>query len=321
MKHTKYFEDFLKKQVDLNQTRLNLLNRRVETVTELLESKLDGYRKYVPQGSYAQGTIIKPVADNDEFDADLLVFVRDKNFNPNKFREDYVKEVCNVLENDGTYKGKVRLKTRCATVDYSGDFHLDIVPCVEHQGCFYICNRNEKEYEQTDGGKYAEWFSGKNGIVGENYLRKVVRLFKFLRDHKNTFSIKSILLTTLLGTRVFDYDKGSSEFSDLPQALKTLSNRMNDFLRANPTMPKIENPVLLWEDFTRSWDETKYKNFRDKFDMYNRKINEAFEEKDHNKSVRKWREIFGDDFGKLKDSNRAAVAPSVIPHKPYASHD
>ena len=321
MKHTKYFEDFLKKEVDLNQARLDRLSRSVKAVTALLESKLAGYRKYVPQGSYAQGTIIKPVADNDEFDADILVLIRDKNFNPYEFREDYIKSVYNVLENDGTYKGKVRLKTRCVTVDYSEDFHLDVVPCVEHKDCFYICNRAEKKYEQTDGGKYAEWFSKKNRIVGKNYLRKVVRLFKFLRDHKNTFSIKSILLTTLLGVCVFDSDENSSEFSDLPQALKTLSNRLNDFLQANPTMPRIENPGLLGEDFTRDWNEAKYKNFRDKFDTYNRKINEAFEEKDHNKSVKKWREIFGDDFGELKDSGRSAVAPSVIPHKPYASHD
>ena len=321
MKHTKYFEDFLRKEVDLNQARLDRLNRSVKAVTALLESKLAGYRKYVPQGSYAQGTIIKPVADNDEFDADILVLIRDKNFNPYEFREDYVKKACDIFRNDGRYKDIVRLKKRCTTLDYSEDFHLDVVPCVEHDGRFYVCNRNEGKYEQTDGGEYQNWFASRNRIAGKNCLRKVVRLFKFLRDHKNTFSIKSILLTTLLGIQVLDSDENPSKFGDLPQALKTLSNRLNDFLQANPTMPRIENPVLLGEDFTRDWDETKYKNFRDKFDTYNRKINEAFEEKDHNKSVKKWREIFGDDFGELKDSGRSAVAPSVIPHKPYARHD
>lgn len=321
MKHAKYFEDFLKKEVDLNQTRLDILTQRVEAVTTLLKSRLDGYRKYVPQGSYAQGTIIKPVADNDEFDADILVLIRDKNFDPYEFREDYVKKVYDIFRNDGRYKDIVRLKKRCSTLDYSGDFHLDVVPCVEHDGYFYVCNRDEGKYEQTDGGEYQNWFASRNRITGRNCLRKVVRLFKFLRDHKNTFSIKSILLTTLLGIQVLDSDENSSKFGDLPQALKTLSNRLNDFLQSNPTMPRIENPVLLGEDFTRDWDEAKYKNFRDKFDTYNRKINEAFEEKDHNKSVKKWREIFGDDFGELKDSGRSAVAPGVIPHKPYASHD
>ena len=319
MKHAKYFEDFLKKEVDLNQTRLNLLNQRVEVVTALLKSKLDGYRKYIPQGSYAQGTIIKPVADNDEFDADILVLMRDKNFNPREFREDYVKNIYDVFKNDGKYKDMVRLKKKCATVDYSGNFHLDVVACVEHEGRFYICDRSEKKYERTDGGEYRNWFDARNRITGRNYLRKVVRLFKFLRDHKSTFSIKSILLTTLLGTCVLDSDENSPGFRDLPQALKTLSNRVNSFLQANPTMPRIENPVLPGEEFTKNWDETKYKNFRDKFDMYNRKINEAFEEKDHDKSVRKWREIFGGDFGKLE--NRAAVLPGVTPHKPYASYD
>lgn len=53
---------------------------------------------------------------------------------------------------------------------------------------------------------------------------------------------------------------------------------------------------------------------------FNSKINEAFEEIDHNKSVRKWRKLFGDNFGELKDENEnQAVAPVIVtPTKPYA---
>lgn len=324
MKHVNYFDDFLK-EVNLNQTRLYTLHQKVEVVTNLLKSKLLGYRRYNPQGSYAHKTIIKPVAENDEFDADILIFIRDKDFEPDKFKEDYVRKIYDIFKDNGNYKDIVRLSTRCVTIDYVGDFHLDVVPCVEYQGNFYICNRAEKKYEQTDGDGYRKWFAEKNRITGNNLLRKVTRLLKFLRDHKSNYSIKSILLTTLLGNHVYNSDENSSAFDDLPQALKTLSNRINDFLRNNPQMPTVENPVLPGESFNRNWDEIKYRNFREKFDLYNTKINKAFEEKDHNKSVKLWREVFGDDFGKLQRKPGSGTAAGgftpVYPTKPYASNE
>ena len=42
MKHVEYFDDFLKKNVNLNQYRLDTLGKKVETITELLKSNLDG---------------------------------------------------------------------------------------------------------------------------------------------------------------------------------------------------------------------------------------------------------------------------------------
>ena len=325
MKHSKYFNDFLKEKVNLNQSRLDTLDQKVEAVTKLLKLKLPSYRKYSAQGSYAHKTIIKPVAENDEFDADILVFIKDADFKPDEFREDYVRKIYNVFKDNGNYKDIVRLGTRCVTIDYAGDFHLDVVPCVEYQERFYVCNRIAKEYEQTDGDGYRKWLVDKNRITGNNHLRKVTRLLKFQRDHKSNYSIKSILLTTLLGKHVYDSDKNSPAFSDLPQALKTLSNRINTFLQLHPQMPTIENPVLDGDDFNRNWDETKYRNFREKFNLYNTKIDKAFEEKDHNKSVKLWREVFGNDFGKLQEKSSSGVAVGglapVYPTKPYASYE
>ena len=40
MKHVKYFDDFLREKVNLNQSRLDTLDQRVEAVTNLLKSKL-----------------------------------------------------------------------------------------------------------------------------------------------------------------------------------------------------------------------------------------------------------------------------------------
>ena len=329
MKHNKFFDDFLKDHVNLNPSRLTTLDNKVITVTGLLKSKLSDYRKYSRQGSYAHGTIIKPVRKNDEFDADILIFIKDDDFDPDDYQEDYVTEIYEVFRNNANYRYIVQRKSRCLTVDYAGDFHLDVVPCIEYGDDNYICNRNDKEYEKTDGDGYKKWLAEKNRIVGGNNLKKVTRLFKFLRDHKSNFSIASILLTTILGERINYSDEYSDEFQDLPQSLKTLSNRVNYFLQTNPYMPTIQNPVLFEEDFNRKWDQNKYRNFREKFEIYNQRINEAFEETDHNESVKKWRKLFGDDFGELKTSGTAtaitaavaSTSPRVHATKPYSSGD
>ena len=327
MKHENFFKDFLDKEVNLNPRRLQTLEDRKSAVTRFLESKVPGYVKVSAQGSYAHQTIIKPVKDNDEFDADLLVFIKDSDFNPDLYVRDYVKELYDVFRSDERYKDKVRLKTRCVTIDYSGDFHLDIVPCIKYDKCAYVSNRKDSKYEKTDGEGYSDWVADCNKRIGGNYMRKSVRLLKFLRDHKDNFSVKSILLTTLVGEATLRV--ASDSCNNTPTALKNLSNNVNDFLSANPDMPEVKNPVLPEENFNRHWDDAKYKNFRDKFSLYCEKINDAYEEEDHDKSVKKWRKLFGDKFGELKDDQSATpgavavtapvvTAPFIAPaKKPY----
>ena len=70
--------------VNLHQSRLDKLNQKVEKNTNFLKDKLDGYRKYSTQGSFTHSTIIKS--------ADILVSIKDDNFNPHRYDADYVKK-------------------------------------------------------------------------------------------------------------------------------------------------------------------------------------------------------------------------------------
>ena len=237
-------------------------------------------------------------------------------YDPVKEPKDYINAVYDCLRQNDNYVEKSHRKTRCVYIDYAGDFHLDIVPCVTDGEYRYICNRMENEFEITDGTGYRDWFNDKTRITNGN-LKRVTRLLKYLRDHKGNFSIKSILLTTLIGESVFDNDEGSEDFRDIATTLKTVSNRINDFLKNNPAVPEVCNPVLPEESFTRHWDQDKYRHFRDMFNTYNRKVNEAFDATDHNTSVKKWRELFGDKFGELKDVPASAAA-IVTPRRQYA---
>ena len=215
-------------------------------------------------------------------------------------------------------KIKFTEKHGASVIDYAGYFHLDLVPCITDGKQHFICNNKENCFESTDGTGYRDWFNEKTRITNGN-LKRVTRLLKFLRDHKGNFSVKSILLTTLIGNSVNTSDEGSENFNDIPTSLKNVANRINRFLQDNPSMPEICNPVLPTESFTRHWDQDKYRHFRDMFNLYTAKINEAFDTKDHNTSVKKWRELFNDNFGELKDNTHKGVAPVIVtPRKPYA---
>ncbi len=299
MKLIEPFNNFLRDTVNLNQTRIDTLEEKVETIkTVLNESDYKArIRSFSPQGSWAHKTIIKP-QPNKGFDVDLLMFLDPlEGWSP----ADYIENLYSVFQNHGTYKDKVSRNTRCVMIDYAGDFSIDIVPILVEQNfselTYKICNRKTNRFEPTAPQAYSEWLCQKNSLTGSNQLRKVIRLMKYLRDIKGTFSAKSILLTTLLGSRVLDQDN-SSTFTDLPTTLKVLLKRLDDWLQKYPEMPIISNPVLPNENFNRHWDQDKYENFRRKVNQYRTWIDEAYSETDRSESIVKWQRVFGEDFAK-----------------------
>ena len=130
MRHVEIFNRFLAEDVSLNPARRRRLNRSTTAVTEFLSRELTGYRSNERQGSYAQGTIIKPVNDG-AYDADILVFIAEVR---GKRPRDYVDELHACLRRNSDIADKLRQKTRCVTVEYAGEFNLDVVPCGNRNG-------------------------------------------------------------------------------------------------------------------------------------------------------------------------------------------
>lgn len=320
MKLSGYLDDFLKNTVNINQTRIDTLTSRVSSVEKFLSSNEtfeDDFIDFVPQGSYAHKTIIKPSSRKPEFDADVLLYLSPvDDWEP----KDYVENLYSVFRGSATYRDKVRRNSRCVMLDYASEFSLDVVPCILRKPFLifeteHITNRLTNEEEETKPKDYTEWFLKKDRIVTNHRLVKVVRLAKYLRDIKQTFSVKSILLTTLFGMQIDDLDssKIADEFCDLPTSLKTLFNRLNDWLQYREEMPIVTNPVLDSEDFNRHWDQEKYSNFRSQWSRYTGWINDAYDETDKDKSIEKWRKIFGSEYAKSaavkQESSARASAP------------
>ncbi|WP_062135510.1 SMODS domain-containing nucleotidyltransferase [Demequina aestuarii] len=77
MKLIKQHDAFLKDVVNLRAAHLSQLEDRVAAVSRFID-RVDHpigkhFNELIPQGSYAQRTIINPVGDRDELDADVLL--------------------------------------------------------------------------------------------------------------------------------------------------------------------------------------------------------------------------------------------------------
>jgi hypothetical protein len=312
MKHINEFKVFLEGEVNLNDTRLKTLDDRVSAVTDFLEQSeifKNNFIDVIPQGSLAHKTIIKPVQDGDEFDADVLLHLEEFE---NWEAEDYVIKLHSCFSGSGIYKDKAKLGKRCVTLHYAGDFHIDVVPFLERHEKKYITNRPDNEFELTDPEAYNEWLDDKNRTTGGNLIR-IIRLIKYLRDFKETFSVKSFVLNVLLGEQVNDVAllEDPNCYSDIPTTLKTILNRLRDYVQENSILPSIMDPSETGENLSDRWNQEDYEIFRKAIIRYAEWIGDAWTEQDRATSLEKWQRVFGDKFGTSRISTSELSAKSL----------
>ena len=293
MKLNRRFREFLRDEVNLNQDRLRRLQTSVRDVNRFLKDHLPGYQRIDRQGSYGLDTLIRPVREDDEYDADIQVVM---NPNPDWQPKDYLAALCDTLARNANYADKIELRTRCVTLDYTGDFHLDVVPRVTEEDTHFICNREENCLQPTDGTGYRDWFAGQSRITRVN-LKRVVRLLKYVRDRQDNYAAKSILLTTLAGNVIHPSDRGTEAVRTVADTLTMVLNRMDLYLQRHAAMPKIKNPALQSEDFNRHWDQDRYSYFRKRIHSHAQIAREALASPSIEDSIRMWSRLFGERFG------------------------
>ncbi len=313
MKFVDDFESFLREEVNLNKGRLETLQERVSAIEGFLEGESTFgpiLLELIPAGSWAHRTIIKPVSENDGFDADVLLYVVEQTeWEP----KDYVGKLYTAFRGSGTYRDLAHRKTRCVRIDYAGEFHIDVVPYLDQGGLHYITNRLEPEdtgrLEGSNPEAFTAWVDERQRATNGSFI-KVVRLLKYLRDFKGTFSCKSIILTTLLGDQVNEIEAmlAPDRYKDVPSTLTTLLDKLANSLPLS--MPAVMDPAGTGENFTdRYKSDWNYENFRRQIKHYAAKVNEAYEEPDREESIKAWQAVFGDEFKPGSLAKVAAISP------------
>jgi hypothetical protein len=326
----KAFEDFLDKKVNLNEGRVKRMKDAIRILPEFVKgtaSYKDIYVGAAVQGSARQKTIIKPSTEDCAFDVDLMIAVKEKaGWTP----KDYLANLAAEFRESGRYEDitDTNGKTRCVTINYEGDFHVDLVPVVVTAAGLFVCNKQTDKFEPTDGEGYAKWFEGQNAIAN-GHLVHVVRLLKYLRDYNEDFGTKSIILTTIAGLVV----RPGGGYGTLPQAFATITTDMASILAKFEEPPSIPNPAMPGENFNRHWkaDKPGFKLLKAALDKYSAIARSAVVSPT---PVSEWKKLFGNSFGA---SSVSAAVPGLVsptfarssysapasfhPQRTYGTHD
>lgn len=331
MKHATYFKDFLRDEVNLSESSLKKLGKRVDVVSEALRADENVgpiITGTIPQGSWAHRLIIKP-KPNGEFDADFLLKMDEVDeWEPKA----YINEVYYALDRHSTYsKQSHGRKCRCVYLKYAPEnrigCHLDIVPFVTLvDGRRVIVNRDDNTWEplsgSTDPQGFSDWVRRRDELTEKNF-RKVVRLMKYLRDERGSFNgVKSVILTTVLGMQVTDASAFSpGRYKNLATALLHIVEDLDNWLQLRPTKPHLPNPNGDATDFDHRWSQETYANFRDRIHKIAADMRAAYDEEDKAASIKAWQALFGDKFRPPQSNTSKArtVAPLIPAATPRTS--
>jgi hypothetical protein len=318
MKLADHFNVLLKDTVNLSPSKLGLLDEHVEAVYKALKAD-DQVGPFIigktPQGSWAHRTIINPVGDN-EFDGDFMLAMKeDPDWSGSP--KNYIDQVYGALHRHSTYKSMPHPR-KCRSVQLvyatSSRMHMDIVPHLNlADGREVIVNRDDDQWEKTNPQGFTEWMKNKDSIANGN-LRKVIRLMKYLRDHKNSFTgTRSILLTTLLGEQVTQLQAISNPnyYSNVPTTLLHVIKDLDAWLQARPFKPSIPEPSNPEINFDHRWDSSTYRYFRERIHAHAVQIEDAYKEQDKDSSVQKWQAIFGGGFKAPTSSSSSPKFPAA----------
>lgn len=297
---TKQLDDFIETVVNLSPGRLKTLQDRAATIENVLRKAEDPEMEVVearPQGSFAQRTIINPRDAKRGFDADLLVEMTDVGQTPRSL----LKGVKESLEASWQHATMLSTSRRCVTVQYAGEFHIDVVPCVRKNGTLYIANRDGDDddwntgekvgsWEATDPDGLTAWIDGRNAHAN-GHLVPTIRLCKYLRDYKGRPRIKSVILTRLLADCV--YGRLSSDFEDLPTTLVLLLEDLARWCAGQTTPPHLTEPTCGAE---LRLDDTNWDAFRNQIASLAKRARAAYGAETVEAAVAGWRGLFGERF-------------------------
>jgi len=243
-----------------------------------------------PQGSFALGTVIRPISDEDDYDLDLVCQVENGSFlSAEELKIDVVKPW---LTGYKKTKNDIEEKRRCWHVEYEDipNFHMDVIPTIPrypsdaNSSMISITDKDEErnpvyEYQGSNPKGYIKWFFSrcrqrKDVSVNGNHknyemaqqedlkqnknktkLQKAVQLLKRHRDVMFEDDVEnkpiSIVITTLAG-QVY-----SGETTILDTILGFVDG-VEDYLnthRRKDGSYSIPNPSYEGEDFADKWKE------------------------------------------------------------------
>jgi len=231
-----------------------------------------------PQGSMLLGTTVRPYGQS-EYDLDLVCQLHWCAQQPPLTIYDWVHERMAANE---TYLEMLEKLKRCLRLNYTGSFHLDILPACPNDGngSIVVPDRRLECWMHSNPKGFAAWFLERCRLrdqlaermmkgsveplpsaVPSQYKFPLQRIVQLMKRHRDIYFsggrdiARSVILTTLAG----GFYEGQRSLS---LALEGVLDGIHYALEAIPTVPRIENPTHPGENFADTWDQAEYERFK-----------------------------------------------------------
>ena len=284
-------------KLDISDKLFEVAREEYDSLGEWIDKKVEEEEKnyeveIYQQGSFALGTVIKPITDKDDYDLDILCEMKeDYGIDAYSLKRDVVK---GWLENYREIR-QIEEKRRGWHVEYEQmpHFHMDVIPSVNGTGennpikiTDWDKRNNTYEYVLSNPYGYRCWFQEKcksqmeriqtirksSVILSEaeieplrhqRILVPLQRSIQLLKRHRDImFESRqdkddkpiSIIITTLVG-------ECCSNCNSIFEALTCFSERAYQFLEENKQNGSyyVRNPRYSEENFADKWNEKPIK--------------------------------------------------------------
>lgn len=281
----------LAEELNITETMLEKAKTAYTALGEYIKSSNEDWEVIIyPQGSFELGTVVKPLNEDEQYDVDLVVLVKNPNYSPEELRNG-IKEL---LENHGRYVGKIQDKKPCIRIQYadSSQFHMDVASAQDieqsRDESIKIARYDGESYyyDPSNPKGYVEWF--KNAMKFEKVITEYrafsekastevekLDLMKFrtplqkaiqiLKRHRDIYFTdkdnsddrpSSIIITTLCA---LTYDNSYSYMSEKENVYLTIKNmlqRFPEFIKKNLDGEWcLLNPSNSQENFLKKWKD------------------------------------------------------------------
>lgn len=305
---SKYFEDFYKNNVVLQNDKQNdLRNKKNLNITRLKDGLNDynqenntDYRisNTIVQGSMAMHTVVQN--DSNDYDIDVAIIFEKENLEdkgPLSVRNIVANALKRKCEN---FKKEPEVKTNCVRIEYQDGYHVDFAVYRRYKKedeSEYTYEHAGSEWTLRDPKAINNWFKDKIKDKGQ-CLRKVIRFSKmFCKSRDSWVNMPGGLIQTVLCDEKIQnsYERIDEIFY---HTMLEVKNRLdNDINVYNPTDTSLS--LLSTKDH-----ENKVGNFKNRLSDKLKKLDVLFESDcDRSKAKNAWYEFFNHDYWQEDTSN------------------
>ena len=278
--------------------------------------------KFYSQGSFAVGTILNPIVDDDglaAYDLDDGVYFIGESENDKHEIQWYHDKIYAAV--DGHTDQKPNDKNACVRVNYADGHHIDLpiyfkVDGDEHPQLAH----KKKPWTKQDAQEFNKWFEEQ--CSNKRYLREIVRFLKawrdWMKDDKSVDLPCGFILTILAANHYTENDASRWDV-----IMKDTLVSIHDELSKEGHF-KCKRPVSPNEDLFEHYSETKKHTFLSRLKSFKEDAVRAVESKNQKEGCEKWQKYFGDRFSCSsaqdvdEDAQQKAFAGKIRGNSQYA---